>query len=248
MTRRNSISLKRCTLLFAVPLLAFLVAAPGAGQSARTAERMVVVDNFDANVEGQPLKRWRFFNSRTGQYEGLDRYMNKNERFYAITEGRNTFVRGETIGEALRISLKNDDESFDWRFDEHPWLQWRWRALSLPEGASERDKNDTGGAIYVTFGSDWLGRPRSIKYTYSSTLPVGTVISFGRVLKVIVVSSGRDGTGQWQTVKRNVVDDYRRVFDRDPPDRPESITLWSDSDNTGSRAVVDYDDIVIVEE
>ena len=147
--------------------------------------------------------------------------------------------------EAIRYSQRNGKE-FDWSINELPRLKWRWRAHHLPEGASEKGENDTGAALYVTFGSDWLGRPKSIKYTYSSSLPVGTVVSFGP-LKVIVVDSKREpGLGEWKTIQRNVVDDYHQVFGGDPPDRPLSITFWSDSDTTGDYAKVDFDDIQLL--
>lgn len=160
-------------------------------------------------------------------------------------ENGNRFVRLITNNAALRYTKRNGVD-FEWNLKEHPRLQWRWRANELPEGASEKDKNDTGGAVYVTFGTDWLGRPKSIKYTYSSSLPVGTTVSFGP-LKVIVVDSAREPhLGEWKTVQRRIRDDYRQVFGGRPPDRPVSITLWSDSDTTGDEAVVDVDDIKLL--
>ncbi len=92
---------------------------------------------------------------------------------------------------------------------------------------------------------DWPGRPRSIKYTYSSTLPVGTTASYG-ALRVIVVASAADGLGDWIRIERDVVADYRRVFRRDPPNLPVFITLWGDSDNTGGVSDVYFDDIALL--
>ncbi len=208
-------------------------------------DRQIVVDNFEHEEVGELPSKWRFLNSRTKRYEALEQYMADDELFFIAREGGRTFLRGFTEGEAQRISMPNRKDHFQWDLREHPTLRWDWRAIELPENASERDKNDTGGAIYVTFRTDWLGRPQSIKYTYSSTLPVDTVVSFGR-LKVIVAASGADGIGEWTTISRDVVADYKRVFDRDPPDKPLSITLWSDSDDTRSRATVDFDDIKLV--
>src|SRR5690625_7612951 len=108
----------------------------------------------------------------------------------------------------------------------------------LTDCANEASNNDTGAAVYVTFDTDWLGRPRSIKYTYSSTLPVGTVVRFGP-LRVIVTDTGADGIGDWRQVDRDVVRDYQQVFGGDPPDRPLSITLWRDSDGTTPSAQAD---------
>lgn len=208
------------------------------------AERSVVVEDFESYRDGGLPERWTFISRRDGEL-ALQEVMNDKERFYVVNERGNTFLRGYTEGEAQRISLLVDEDSFDWSFGSYPSLRWRWRALQLPQNANEREKNDTGAALYVTFDTDWLGRPRSIKYTYSSTLPVGTVVSFGR-LKVIVAASARDGIGDWVTVERHVVEDYRRVFGKEPPESPLSITLWSDSDDTGGVAEVDFDDIVLI--
>lgn len=202
------------------------------------------IDDFESYQSGDLPNRWKFLSTKSREYESLDQYMDEDERFYVQKEDGNQFLRGYTKGEAQRISLSNEQNQLGWMLDENPVLSWRWRANKLPEGASEKGINDTGGAVYVVFKTDWLGRPVSIKYTYSSSLPVGTTVSFGK-LKVIVASSALDGVGDWEHVERNVADDYLRVFGKNPPDQPLLITLWSDSDDTRSEAEVDFDDISI---
>ena len=206
----------------------------------------VIIDDFESDAEGEPPGSWTYISKR-GEEIGLERMMDEDERFFVQKERGNKFLRGYTNGEAQRISRLTEGGGLEWNLRTYPHLRWDWRALQLPEGANERTENDTGAALYVTFDTDWLGRPKSIKYTYSSTLPVGSVVSFGR-LQVIVASSGADGIGEWVTVERNVVEDYRRVFDRDPPDTPISITLWSDADDTGGVAEVDFDNIMLLGE
>lgn len=229
-------------MLFNQELLSQVAAVPG-----RIAAPAVVVDNFEEDTPGTWPDRWKFFTS-TNEIRPLDEFMAEDEKFYVVEEDGNQFLRAYTKGEAQRISVANEPAfGFDWNLNDHPKLAWKWRALQLPRGAREDGVNDTGGALYVTFSRDWLGRLRSIKYTYSTALPVGTVVSFGR-LKVIVAASGLDGFGHWIEVERNVADDYRRVFGKNPPKRPLSITLWSDSDNTNDVAEVDFDDIVLLEE
>ncbi|MEX0821037.1 MAG: DUF3047 domain-containing protein [Rhodothermales bacterium] len=206
----------------------------------------VVVADFEGDTPGALPSGWGYLSSRNRRFQSAVAVMDPNQKFEVHAEEGNRFVRAYTKGEAQRISLRA--EALDWKLSEYPRLRWSWRALRLPEGAREDRVNDSGGAIYVSFSkTDWLGRPLSIKYTYSSTLPVGTVVSTGNV-KIIVASSGLNGIGSWLTVDRNVVDDYRRVFGSDPPDEPFTITLWSDSDNTGSIGEVDFDDIEIVTE
>ena len=207
----------------------------------------VDVDRFETYQPGGLPDRWTFITSKN-EIRPIADFMSDTERVWIVREGSNHFLRVMTEGEALRISLVNNRSAgLDWDLKEHPELSWRWRAGHLPEGANEKERNDAGAAVYVTFSRDWLGRPKSIKYTYSSSLPVGTVVSFGR-LKVIVASSGTNGMGDWKTVRRNVVADYRRVFGEEPSQRPLLITLWSDSDDTGDRAEVDIDDLILLPE
>jgi len=222
--------------------LGVLLTVGGAVQSPEEGRSDTIqVDRFESDAVGEPPRQWRYV-SKDKEVMAPGEVLGANERFYVAQEAGNQFVRAFTNGEALRFTVRNDHE-IDWNLQAHPRLAWRWRAHTLPERASEKGQNDTGAAVYVTFGTDWLGRPKSIKYTYSSSLPVGTVVSFGP-LKVIVVDSAREPRlGEWKTLRRNVVQDYRQVFGGSPPDRPVSITLWSDSDTTGDEAKVDFDDI-----
>lgn len=203
-----------------------------------------VIDDFEQYEAGGYPTEWVRVDGKN-KVRGVEEVLEEGERFEILEEGGNQFVRLYTKNEYIRFSQRNGKE-FDWNLNEHPRLKWRWRALHLPKGASEKNKNDTGGSVYVTFGTDWLGRPKSIKYTYSSTLPVGTTVSFGP-LKVIVVESGNEPrTGTWKTEVRHVANDYRQVFGEAPPDRPVSITLSGDSDSTHDESKVDIDDLTIL--
>ncbi len=204
----------------------------------------IVVDDFEDDAPSEFPKGWKFVGSDK-EVKTYEETKAPGRTMTVRKDGENRFVRLSTEDNYLRYT-KRSGVDFEWNLKDHPRLKWRWRARKLPEGASERGQNDTGGAVYVTFGSDWLGRPKSIKYTYSSSLPVGTTVSFGP-LKVIVVDSAREPrTGEWETVQRRIQDDYRQVFGEDSPDRPVSITLWGDSDTTGDEAKVDVDDIELL--
>lgn len=231
-----------------VPLTLLLVglggASPGIAQSDAPAPR-IVVDDFQTNPPGQFPGDWVFVGSGK-DILSYEEARDPGEKVVVREENGNHFLRVETNDAALRYTKRNGVD-FDWSLRRHPRLTWRWRALRLPQGASERDQNDTGGAVYVTFGTDWLGRPKSIKYTYSSSLPIGTVVDFGNLYVIVVGSAREPRQGQWKTVTRNVIQDYQQVFGDDPPRRPTSITIWSDSDTTHDRARVDFDDIALLE-
>ena len=61
---------------------------------------------------------------------------------------------------------------------------------------------------------------------------------------LIIVESGNSRLNQWIEVTRNIYEDYRTVFQEDPP--PISgIAIMTDTDNTGESAVAYYGDIVL---
>lgn len=204
----------------------------------------IVVDDFEDDPVGDFPNGWVFVGSG-GEVQTYEETKAPGRKMVVQEEAGNQFVRLMTEDTYLRYSKRNG-EDFEWSLETHPQLKWRWRALELPEGASEKSQNDTGGAVYVTFGKDWLGRPKSIKYTYSSSLPVGTVVSFGPLKVIVVDSAVEPRQGEWQVVQRNLINDYQQVFGDDPPNKPLSITLWSDSDTTGGEAKVDIDDLKLL--
>lgn len=204
----------------------------------------LVVDSFEDYEPGTFPDGWVFVESKD-EIHTYEETKGPGREVSVQEEDGNRFVRLITKNDYLRYSKRNGVD-FDWNLEKRPQLAWRWRALTLPEGASEKGQNDVGGALYVTFGTDWLGRPKSIKYTYSSSLPVGTVVSHGPLRVIVVDSAVGPRMGEWKTVQRNVVNDYRQVFGGEPPDRPVSITLWSDSDTTGDESKADFDDIKLI--
>jgi hypothetical protein len=239
--RPSTDSWSRCVALALVVLLPVGLHSTA---DAQTREKPITVDDFEDDSVGTFPDEWVYV-TESKNIRTYEETRDPGEEVVVKEEEKNKFLRLITKGEVLRYSQRNGKE-FEWSVKTHPRLKWRWRAQRLPEGASEKGKNDTGGAVYVTFGTDWLGRPKSIKYTYSSSLPMGTVVSFG-VLKVIVVSSATEPRqGAWKVIQRNVINDYRQVFGGDLPNRPVSITVWSDSDTTGDMAKVDIDDIKLL--
>ena len=231
---------RRVAVVLALVLPPLVSAQPAPAQ---TPPGPRLIDDFEADEAGAVPSRWRRLEGR--DVVPLDPEVREAGEWYTVVrEGGRKFLRMRTENESARVVMPNG-MGMDWDLATHPQLAWRWRVNEIPPGAREDRRNDTAGAVYVTFSSDWLGRPRSIKYTYSSTLPVGTVVSQGR-LKVVVVGSARQGEEGWARVVRDVAADYARLFGSDPPERPISIALWSDSDTTKSAAEVDFDDLMVL--
>ena len=207
----------------------------------------IVVDDFEQDeINGLP-SQWRLLaNKKLVPIQSTD--MRPDEYFRVIEENGRRYVQAYTNGEVVQIVQANG-QGFNWNIKSHPILSWDWRATELPAGGNEKHNqtNDTGAAIYITFSVNFFGIPRSIKYTYSSTLPVGTVTSYSG-LKVIVVANGEESFGEWLHHERNVYQDYKNVWGGSPPDEPISIMLWSDSDTIPSTARVDFDNIKFISE
>lgn len=233
-------------------IVSFALALPSLGQSPCDAVLVSLncklLDDFESDTPGSPPSKWRG-GEKGGELKRFtqERAMDSQQHVYVRNQNENQFARITTIDQAFRVILPRKT-SLEWHLGKRPYLRWRWRAQELPDGANEKydSKNDTGGAIYVTFDKDWLGRPKSIKYTYSTTVPVGTTVDYG-VLKVLVVASkAEQGTEKWVTHERNVVEDYKRLFGDKPDRTPLAVMLWSDSDTMSSKARVDFDDIMVL--
>jgi hypothetical protein len=61
-----------------------------------------------------------------------------------------------------------------------------------------------------------------------------------------VVASGSEGLQSWQTVRRTLSDDYRRLFGGEPG-RLRGLGVKSDSDSTAGAARADFDDIQLLQ-
>ncbi|MBO6573853.1 MAG: DUF3047 domain-containing protein [Rhodothermales bacterium] len=207
---------------------------------------LVVADFEQFEAGGLPIG-WLTYENKRDVRPVTGELQTDEERFVVASERGNRFIRALVYGKAHRIILPNDGEKLDWDVDSHPLLSWDWRALKLPVGARENMSrlNDTGAAIYVVFDEDWLGRPRTIKYSYSSSLPKGQTASYGALRVLVVSSQVEEGIERWIPVRRDVQQDYRDLFGKEPPSRPSAIFLWSDSDSVDSEAEVDFDNLRI---
>ena len=132
---------------------------------------------------------------------------------------------------------------------ERPILEWRWRVDQLPQDANIRHKqgDDVGASIYLIFGRTGWFRPEppTLVYSWSSAhTAAGSIIknpyhSNGAV-RTLVLRSGTDELGRWVAERRNIIEDYRRVFGEEPPATVEMVAIWSDGDQTQSKVKAYY--------
>ena len=121
-----------------------------------------------------------------------------------------------------------------------PILEWRWKVTKLPRGADARNgsTDDEAGQVYVAWPRfPEALRSRIIGYIWDTTAPQGAIFKSQKAGTVhyVVVQSGTARLGQWITERRNVAEDFKKIYGEEP-DNPGVISLSIDSDDTKSSA------------
>ena len=104
---------------------------------------------------------------------------------------------------------------------EYPYLTWKWAASRLPDGADIRKRatDDQAAQVYVVFTP--TGFPHALTapllgYIWDTECPRGTTgrnaNPFSGRVRYIVLRNKNDKLGQWITEKRNIYEDYRKLF------------------------------------
>jgi len=123
---------------------------------------------------------------------------------------------------------------------ETPILEWTWKAVVLPAGGDSRKKeaDDQAAQIYVTWPRfPEAVRSRIIGYIWDTTAPAGSIIKSQKTGTVayVIMRSGPAELGQWLTERRNVREDFKKIYGEEPDD-PAIVSFGIDSDDTNSTA------------
>ena len=139
-----------------------------------------------------------------------------------------------------------------------PILSWRWRVDKFPTVRHEgtREGDDYAARLYILFSAaqppqqgaspvEVFTHAHAINYLWSRELPLNQHLAspFDGRSQMLVASSGDQAVGQWVEVSRNLVEDYRAIFKKEPPPIV-GIAIMTDSDNSDSTAEAWYGDIV----
>lgn len=191
----------------------------------------LVLENFEGNFE----------------WTGGNNVEDKKDYYVVSTPDKkhvlhSQFIAG-TDGEMIYKKVEWDTLAF-------PVLTWKWRVLKFPTGAKvlESDKSDAAAQIYVAWRQ--YGRMVGLKYFWTeSDTPEQTFISgkyslFGMYQGIFLRMGGK--LAQWQTEKRNVRDDFKKAFSKDPPKMAAGIGILTDGDQTHTLPEAEFSDFIAI--
>jgi len=225
-------------LVLAAPALVLAFSEDAAAAPPATPAKVVcdrVLEDFSASKVGAFPTGWR---SKEASEMSL---ATSSGRYVVEQDGARKVLHATYRDQAVTIG-----KGFDgWDLNQYPVLQFQWKASKLPKGGNEdsMSQNDCGAAVYGFWDIGFPFSVNSIKYSWSSTLKVGTEISkrLGHDF-VRVMQSGESGVGQWHTVRVDVRSDYQRLFKTGDLPAPSGIAVLTDADATRSEAEAYYAD------
>ena len=151
--------------------------------------------------------------------------------------------------------------------NQFPRVEWRWKISRLIDAADnsqaktedspvrlvfefdgDKKKLSFGERAQLSLAESLTGRESpfaTLMYVWANKVAVNTVIPNPRTNRVqmVVASSGPGGVGAWQSLSRNLREDYKRAFGEDPG-RLIGYGVLSDTDNTGESVQAWYGDIL----
>ena len=121
---------------------------------------------------------------------------------------------------------------------EYPYINFRWKVIELPRNGDFRKKetDDQAAQIYIAFGTFKL-TAKIVGYLWENKAPkllTGVSPAWSKT-HLIVLQSGSEKMGEWVSEKRNIYNDYKDLFKKEPP-KATLISLYINSQHTESRA------------
>jgi hypothetical protein len=164
-------------------------------------------------------------------------------RYRVVPDNGGQVLQAQSQGTASGLIFKKE-----YRLQDYPLLSWRWKVKGIIPTADETKKSgdDYAARVYVIFPHWFFPKTRTISYVWANKLAKGATVPSpytGNAL-IVAVQSGAGKAGEWLTERRNVLEDYRKLFGEEPP-VVGAIAIMTDTDNTGASAEAWYDDLQI---
>lgn len=178
----------------------------------------------------------------------------------SLDEWENKIFKGKTVyaveSDTLHALSRNSASAIFYkikqrfRAQDYPMLSWKWKVVRFPapDRLKERrgiERDDYAARVYVIFPSIFILSSRVLEYVWDENSPVESISDspYSASIKLIVAHAEKSDRGKWILEKRNILEDYRKAFGREPSLRVGAIALMSDADNTADVAEAYFDDI-----
>jgi len=177
----------------------------------------------------------------------LDDWENKSfvgETRYEISEDdglkvlrANSEASASGIGRQIKIDLTKT-----------PFVNWSWKIDSALPGLAETTKagDDYAARLYVVkSGGALIWKTKALNYVWSGSQQRDSEWSNAfkpKNAKMLAARGTQDTTGVWVTEKRNVREDFKRLFGKDIKSI-DAVAIMTDTDNSGLSASALYGDI-----
>ena len=128
------------------------------------------------------------------------------------------------------VKMDCDNASFsiqkplNFNLNKTPLIQWEWIAYSLSENGDLRDNNRNDQVVQILFLFErGVFGYKALSYVWDSNAPVGFVaiekwnfLLYRIDVKVIVVDSGKKNLNHWVKHERNIINDYKTLYNESP--------------------------------
>jgi hypothetical protein len=163
-------------------------------------------------------------------------------------------IKVEQSGDNAYIHFVSNNSSYGLRKEmnfsikDFPYLNWKWKVNLLPEKGNflKKETDDQAAQIYILFprfpaklnteivGYLWESNPKNKGMEGES--PAWSKS------KVIILQAGPEKLNQWVQEKRNVYEEYKRLFKKEPPETG-GIILYINTQHTQGKAESFFDHI-----
>lgn len=187
----------------------------------------------------------------------------EHSTFEAVIEDGREVIRVESVASASAIVY-----SKTFNLKDTPVIKWSWKVLNILEkgNAEKKSGDDYPIRLYVMFPYEPSRVPALQRIGFEiakrrfGEYPPAEVLNYiwanrehdreplespytDRTM-LFFPNAGSEGLGEWQTHTANILEDYRRAFDREPPDT-FTLAVMGDSDNTGERTLAYIGEITL---
>jgi len=182
----------------------------------------------------------------------------KKTRYTHVKHENEWVIKAESEQSASGLIRKIDID-----LEKYPIVSWRWKVTSNPKNATDdtRQGDDHAARLYFIFNAPkksifgqlktFFGIPNThaINYIWAIDMESGTFRDSPYTDQSIMfaVDTGQQHLGEWVTHRRNLLDDYRKIFDRNPS-LISAVALMTDTDNGQGTVTTYYGDIVFSSE